>query len=68
MLEYSCGLSIERRSSRSDAEATLATKAPINPAARQDHAGNVLVDAPRSSAGPTRYVAVCVGIDLGASM
>ena len=46
MLEYSCGLSIERRFSRSDAEATLATKAPINSASRQHRAGNVVVDVP----------------------
>jgi hypothetical protein len=54
MLEHSCGLSIERRSSRSDAKATLATKAPINPASRQDHAGNVLVDVPVQR-GPPRH-------------
>jgi len=31
MLEHPCDLSIERRSSRSDAGATLATKAPLIP-------------------------------------
>jgi hypothetical protein len=46
MLEHSCGLSIERRSSRSDAEATLTTEAPINQASRQHRVGNVLVDVP----------------------
>ena len=43
MLEHPCGPSIECRSFHSDAEATLATKAPINPASRRYHAGNALV-------------------------